>query len=53
MQTQTQLHRNLIDNPAGANGRRRVKIEFNHDLEVSDLLGGASIADVLTKLGSL
>jgi mycobactin polyketide synthetase MbtD len=31
--------------------RRRVKIEFNHDLEVSDLLGGASIADVLTKLG--
>jgi mycobactin polyketide synthetase MbtD len=33
--------------------RRRVKIEFNHDLEVSDLLGGASIADVLTKLGSL
>ena len=30
--------------------RRRVKIEFNHDLEVSDLLGGASIADVLTKL---
>jgi len=31
--------------------RRRVKVEFNHDLEVSDLLGGASIADVLTKLG--
>jgi mycobactin polyketide synthetase MbtD len=31
--------------------RRRVKAEFNHDLEVSDLLGGASIADVLTKLG--
>ena len=31
--------------------RRRVKIEFNHDLEVSDLLGGASIADVLSKLG--
>ncbi|MGO9157154.1 nocobactin polyketide synthase NbtC [Mycobacterium sp.] len=31
--------------------RRRVKIEFNHDLEVSDLLGGASIADVLAKLG--
>ncbi len=27
--------------------RRRIKIEFNHDLEVSDLLGGASIADVL------
>ena len=33
--------------------RRRVKIEFNHDLEVSDLLGGASIADVLTKLSAL
>jgi mycobactin polyketide synthetase MbtD len=33
--------------------RRRVKIEFNHDLEVSDLLGGASIADVLKKLNSL
>jgi mycobactin polyketide synthetase MbtD len=32
--------------------RRRVKIEFDHDLEVSDLLGGASIADVLTKLES-
>jgi len=31
--------------------RRRVKAEFNHDLEVSNLLGGASIADVLTKLG--
>jgi mycobactin polyketide synthetase MbtD len=31
--------------------RRRVKIEFNHELEVSDLLGGASIADVLAKLG--
>jgi mycobactin polyketide synthetase MbtD len=31
--------------------RRRVKAEFNHDLEVSDLLGGTSIADVLTKLG--
>jgi mycobactin polyketide synthetase MbtD len=30
--------------------RRRVKIEFNHDLEVSDLLGGASIADVVTQL---
>ena len=32
--------------------RRRVKIEFNHDLEVSDLLGGASVADVLAQLGS-
>ncbi|GAB7143409.1 nocobactin polyketide synthase NbtC [Mycobacterium riyadhense] len=31
--------------------RRRVKMEFDHDLEVSDLLGGASIADVLAKLG--
>jgi mycobactin polyketide synthetase MbtD len=30
--------------------RRRVKIEFNHDLEVSDLLGGASIADLLAQL---
>jgi mycobactin polyketide synthetase MbtD len=30
--------------------RRRVKIEFNHDLALSDLLGGASIADVLTQL---
>ena len=29
---------------------RRVKIEFNHDLAVSDLLGGASIADVLAQL---
>jgi mycobactin polyketide synthetase MbtD len=29
---------------------RRVKIEFNHDLEVSDLLGGASIADLLARL---
>jgi hypothetical protein len=51
MQTQTQLHRNLIDNPAGANGRRRVKIEFNHDLEVSDLLGGASTEELLAQLG--
>jgi mycobactin polyketide synthetase MbtD len=32
--------------------RRRVKIEFNHDLEVSDLLGGASITDVLAQLGA-
>jgi mycobactin polyketide synthetase MbtD len=30
--------------------RRRVQLEFDHDLEVSDLLGGASIADVLMKL---
>jgi mycobactin polyketide synthetase MbtD len=30
--------------------RRRVKTEFNHDLAVSDLLGGASIADVLAQL---
>ena len=30
--------------------RRRVKTEFNHDLDVSDLLGGASIADVLAQL---
>jgi len=29
---------------------RRVKTEFNHDLDVSDLLGGASIADLLAKL---
>ncbi len=32
--------------------RRRIKIEFNHDVEVSDLLGGASIVDVLTVLGA-
>ncbi|MGB9222310.1 nocobactin polyketide synthase NbtC [Mycobacterium sp.] len=32
--------------------RRRVKIEFNHDLEVSDLLAGASISDVLAKLAN-
>ncbi|OBJ87665.1 nocobactin polyketide synthase NbtC [Mycobacterium asiaticum] len=32
--------------------RRRVKQEFNHDLEVADLLGGASIADVLAKLNA-
>lgn len=32
--------------------RRRVKAEFNHDLEISDLLGGASMADLLTKLSS-
>jgi mycobactin polyketide synthetase MbtD len=30
--------------------RRRVKMELNHDLEVADLLGGASIAEVLAKL---
>lgn len=30
--------------------RRRVKAEFGHDLDVSDLLGGASLADVLAKL---
>lgn len=30
--------------------RRRVKMEFDHDLEVGELLGGASIADVLAKL---
>jgi mycobactin polyketide synthetase MbtD len=32
--------------------RRRLKVEFNHDLEVSDLLGGASIADILARLGA-
>jgi mycobactin polyketide synthetase MbtD len=31
--------------------RRLVQLEFNHDLEVSDLLRGASISDVLTELG--
>ncbi len=31
--------------------RRLVQLEFNRDLEVSDLLGGASISEVLTKLG--
>ncbi|BDB41664.1 putative polyketide synthase MbtD [Mycobacterium kiyosense] len=30
--------------------RRRVKKEFDHELDVADLLGGASIADVLAKL---
>lgn len=32
--------------------RRRVQLEFNYDLEVADLLGGASIADVVAKLGA-
>jgi mycobactin polyketide synthetase MbtD len=32
--------------------RRRIKIEFDHDVEVSDLLGGASVVDVLTGLGA-
>jgi mycobactin polyketide synthetase MbtD len=32
--------------------RRRVKTEFNHDLEIADLLGGASMADLLTKLSN-
>jgi mycobactin polyketide synthetase MbtD len=32
--------------------RRRVKAEFNQDLEISDLLGGASMADLLTKLSN-
>ncbi|WP_313959952.1 nocobactin polyketide synthase NbtC [Mycobacterium deserti] len=32
--------------------RRRVKSEFNHDLEIADLLGGASISDVLVRLGA-
>ncbi|WP_372456581.1 nocobactin polyketide synthase NbtC [Mycobacterium intracellulare] len=32
--------------------RRRVKTEFNHDLEVSDLLAGASLADVLAQLSA-
>lgn len=31
--------------------RRRVQAELDHDLAVADLLGGASIADVLTQLG--
>lgn len=31
--------------------RRRVKSEFDYELEVSDLLGGASIADVLVRIG--
>ncbi|HEU4360365.1 MAG TPA: SDR family NAD(P)-dependent oxidoreductase, partial [Mycobacterium sp.] len=32
--------------------RRRVKSELNHDLDVADLLGGASIADVLVSVRS-
>lgn len=32
--------------------RRRVKIELDHDLEVADLLGGASVADLLAKLNA-
>jgi mycobactin polyketide synthetase MbtD len=32
--------------------RRRVKVEFKHDLNVADILGGASVADVLAQLGS-
>jgi mycobactin polyketide synthetase MbtD len=32
--------------------RRRIKAEFDHDVEVAELLGGASIADVLTRLGA-
>ncbi len=31
--------------------RRRVQAEFHHDLALPDLLGGASIADVLARLG--
>lgn len=31
--------------------RRRVKAEFDVDLEVADLLGGASISEVLSQLG--
>ena len=31
--------------------RRRVKAEFDYELGVADLLGGASIADVLSRLG--
>lgn len=30
--------------------RRRVKVEFDHDLEVADLLGGASVEGVLARL---
>ncbi|WP_421846084.1 nocobactin polyketide synthase NbtC [Mycobacterium sp.] len=33
--------------------RRRVKMEFNHDIEVADLLSGASVADILAKLDAL
>ncbi|OBK19446.1 nocobactin polyketide synthase NbtC [Mycobacterium asiaticum] len=32
--------------------RRRVKLEFDHELDVADLLGGASVDDVLAKLAS-
>lgn len=31
--------------------RRRVKAEFDRDVEVADLLGGASVADLLERLG--
>ena len=30
--------------------RRRVQVEFNHELNVADILGGASVADVLAQL---
>lgn len=32
--------------------RRRVKAEFGYELDVTDLLGGATIADLLAKLGA-
>ncbi|WP_262491055.1 nocobactin polyketide synthase NbtC [Mycobacterium simiae] len=32
--------------------RRQVKAEFNHELDVAQLLGGASLADVLQQLGA-
>jgi mycobactin polyketide synthetase MbtD len=32
--------------------RRRIKIGCNHDVEVADLLGGASIDDVIERIGT-
>jgi mycobactin polyketide synthetase MbtD len=32
--------------------RRRIKIEFNNDLDVAELLGGASVADIIERIGT-
>lgn len=39
-----------VDSLQALEFRRRVKTEFNHVLDVADLLGGASIDDVITAL---